>query len=58
MPKSYVDEIVIRYLMKEGYLISQSIWFPLPKEKTGKKVSGWSDIDIFAVKPNELPLVI
>jgi hypothetical protein len=58
MPKSYVDEIVIRYLMKEGYLISQGIWFPLPKEKTGKKVSGWSDIDIFAVKPNEPSLVI
>jgi hypothetical protein len=58
MPKSYVDEIVIRYLMKEGYLISQGIWFQLPKEITRKKVSGWSDIDIFAVKPNEPPLVI
>jgi hypothetical protein len=30
----------------------------LPKEKTGKKVSGWSDIDILAVKPNEPSLVI
>jgi len=58
MPKSYVDEIVIRYLMKEGYLISQGIWFQLAKVKTGKKVSGWSDIDIFAVKPNEPPLII
>jgi len=58
MPKSYVDEIVIRYLMKEGYLISQGIWFQLPKKITGKKVSGWSDIDIFAVKPNKPPLVI
>jgi len=58
MPISYVDEIVSRYLMKEGYLISQGIWFQVPKEKRGKKVSGWSDIDIFAVKPNEPPLVI
>jgi len=58
MPKSYVDEIVVRYLMKEGYLISQGIWFPLEREKTGKKVSGWSDIDIFAVKPNAPPLII
>jgi len=58
MPKSYVDEIVVRYLMKEGYLISQGIWFPLAREKTGKKVSGWSDIDIFAVKPEEPPLII
>ena len=58
MPKSYVDEIIVRYLMKEGYLISQGVWFSLPKEKTGKKVSGWSDIDIFAVRPDEPPLVI
>jgi len=58
MPKSYVDEIVVRYLIKEGYLISQGIWFPLKRERTGKKVSGWSDIDIFAVKPKEAPLII
>lgn len=60
MPKSYVDEIVIRYLMKEGYLISQGIWFQLPREKSGKRSSGgsWSDIDIFAVKPGEPPLII
>jgi len=58
MPTSYVDEIVIRYLMKEGYLVSQGIWFQLPKEKTGKKVSSWSDIDIFAVKPGKPPLII
>jgi len=58
MPKSYVDEIVVRYLMREGYLISQGIWFSLAREKTGKKVSGWSDIDIFAVKPDEPPLII
>jgi len=37
---------------------NEHIWFPLAKEKTGKKVSGWSDIDIFAVKPGEPPLII
>jgi len=58
MPQSYVDEIVVRYLMKEGYLIKQGIWFSLEKEKTGKKGSGWSDIDIFAVKPGDPPLII
>lgn len=58
MPTSYVDEIIVRYLMKKSYLISQGIWFQMPKEKTGKKVSGWSDIDILAVKPNESPLII
>ncbi len=58
MPKSYVDEIVARYLMKKGYLVSQGIWFPLDKQNTGKKVSGWSDIDIFAVKYGEPSLII
>jgi hypothetical protein len=56
MPTSYVDEIVVRYLKKEHYLITQGIWFPLPKGK--KQVGGWSDIDIFAVKPGEGPLII
>jgi hypothetical protein len=56
MPTSYVDEIVARYLKKDGYLITQGIWFPLPK--SGKKVGGWSDIDILAVKPDERPLII
>mgnify|MGYP000694383992 CR=1 FL=1 len=58
MPKSYVDEITVRYLMKEGYLILKGIWFLLAREKTGKKISGWSDIDIFAVKPKESTLII
>jgi len=57
VPISYVDEVVVRYLMKKGYLVSQGIWFQISKAKTGKKVSGWSDIDIFAVKPNEALLI-
>ena len=58
MPISYVDEVVARFLIKKGYLIRQGIWFELQKEKTGKKVSGWTDIDILAIKPNEPPLII
>lgn len=58
MPISYVDEIVARYLIKNGYLIRQGIWFQLEKEKTGKKVSGWTDIDILAIRPNEPLLII
>ena len=58
MPISYVDEVVARYLTKKGYLIRQGIWFQLEKEKTGKKVSGWTDIDILAIKPNEPLLII
>jgi hypothetical protein len=37
MPKSYVDEIVSRYLMKEGYLISQGNLVPLAKRKNREK---------------------
>jgi len=58
MPVSYVDEVVARYLIKKGYLIHQGIWFQLEKAKTRKKVSGWTDIDILAIKPNEPPLII
>ncbi len=58
MPKSYVEEVAIRYLKKKGYLVLEGIWFKLKKEKTGKKVSGWSDIDIFAVKCGAPPLII
>jgi hypothetical protein len=58
MPISYVDEVVAKYLIKKGFLIRQGIWFQLEKEKTGKKVSGWTDIDILAVKPDEPPLII
>ncbi|MCX7874342.1 MAG: hypothetical protein N2327_07945 [Caldimicrobium sp.] len=62
MGKSYVEEIVVRYLIKEGYLVLQNIWFK-PKEsesdkKTQERSYGWSDIDIFAVKPGESPLII
>ncbi len=31
---------------------------PIRKRKDKKKVSGWSDIEIFAVKPGEPPLII
>lgn len=57
-PLSYVDEIGVRYLMKKGYVVSQGIWFQIPRKKTGKKVSSWSDIDILAVKSTEPPLVV
>jgi len=58
MPISYVDEVVAKYLIKKGFLIRQGIWFQLEKEKTGKKVPGWTDIDILAIKPNEPLLII
>ena len=52
MPLSYVEEVATRYFMKK-YLVNQNIWFYRSKEETGKRVSGWSDIDLFALKPEE-----
>jgi len=42
MPKSYVDEIIVRYLMKEGYLISQGGLVFITERKNRKK-SFWME---------------
>jgi len=55
MAISYVEDLAARYYMKKGYLVSQNIQFRLPKE--GKKVTGWSDIDVFALAPGEAIIV-
>lgn len=57
MSTSYVEEVTKRYLIKEGYLVMQNVWFELDKKLTNKKVSGWSDIDILAIKTNEILLI-
>ncbi len=57
MVQSYVEDLTEKYYMKKGYLVNRNIWFKIPKEKTGKKVSGWSDIDIFALAPGEVVVV-
>lgn len=57
MSTSYVEEVTKRYLVKEGYLVMQNVWFELDKKMTNKKVSGWSDIDILAIKTNEILLI-
>ena len=57
MALSYVEELALRYFEKSGYLVFPNIRFQLKREWTGKKVSGWSDIDMIALKPDELVIV-
>lgn len=54
---SNLEEIARRYFMSKGYLVSENVLFFLPREKEGKKVSRWSDIDILAYKKYEICIV-
>ncbi len=57
MVRGYVEELALRYFMKKGYLVTQNIWFQIPKEESGKKVAGWSDIDLLAINEREVLVV-
>lgn len=57
MALGYVEELVLRYFDKKDYLVFPNIRFQLKKERTGKKVAGWSDIDLIALSPKELIIV-
>ena len=57
MARSYVEEIALRYYQKAGYMVMPNVLFFIPRERTGKKVSGWSDIDILAYRPGELLII-
>jgi hypothetical protein len=53
----YVEELAVRYFRKKGYLVHTNIWFQLKKERTKKKVAGWSDIDMLALSNSEALVV-
>jgi hypothetical protein len=55
--KSNIEEITKAYFETKGYLVAGDVSFFLPREKVGKKVSGWSDIDILGYKKDELVIV-
>lgn len=57
MALGYVEELALRYFDKRDYLVFPNIRFQLKKERTGKKVAGWSDIDLIALKSRELIIV-
>jgi len=53
----YVEELAVRYFQKKGYIVQSNIWFQLKKERTKKKVAGWSDIDMLALSSSEVLVV-
>lgn len=53
MPISYVEDIASEYYRLKGYLIFRSIKYQVPRTETGKKASGWKDIDILALNEIE-----
>ena len=57
MSKGYVEELALRYYQKKGYLVTQNIPFQLKKSETGKKVSGWTDIDLLAINQKEMLII-
>ncbi len=57
MSLGYVEELAVRYFRKKGYLVHTNIWFQLKKERTKKKVAGWSDIDMLALSKNDALIV-
>lgn len=54
---SNLEELAKRYFMVEGYLVMENVLFFLPREQTGKRVSGWSDIDVLGYKKNKIAIV-
>lgn len=54
---SNLEEIAKRFFMSKGYLVAENVLFFVPREKSGKKVSGWSDIDLIAYKKGEIKIV-
>jgi len=54
---SWIEEIVARYYQKLGFFVIMDYKFFIPREVSGKKVGGWSDIDVLAYNGEELHVV-
>lgn len=50
---NYIEILTAKWLEYQGYLTQSRITFWLPKEKTGKRQSQWSDMDILAINEDE-----
>ena len=57
MVLNHIEVLTGKWLNYEGYFTQNRVPFWLPKEKTGKRQSQWSDMDILAVKENEVKIV-
>lgn len=54
---NYIEILTAKWLDYEGYLTQNRIPFWLPMERTGKRQSQWSDMDILAIKQDEVKFV-
>lgn len=45
------EEIVRKYFELQGYFVQTNVPYVKPKEKTGKKSSGYGDIDLIVTNP-------
>lgn len=46
------EEIVKQYLELQGFFVQTDVKYLREKEETGKKSSGWGDVDIIAIHPS------
>jgi hypothetical protein len=46
------EEIIRQYLELQGFFVKNDVKYFQEKAKTGKKGSGWSDIDLLAIHPD------
>ena len=58
MSLSYVEDLAAAYYSFKGYIVSTNIRFQIPKSVSRKKISGWSDIDVLAIKSSGEVLII
>ena len=54
---SWIEEIVARYYQKLGFFVIVDYSFFIPREVSGRKVGGWTDIDVLAYNGEELHIV-
>lgn len=52
-----IEILTAKWLEYQGYLTQSRIPFWLPKEKTGKRQSQWSDMDILAINEDEVKFI-
>ncbi|MCD6549884.1 hypothetical protein J7K41_04235 [Candidatus Micrarchaeota archaeon] len=57
MLSSNLEELAKLYFMANGYLVTDNVFFFIPREKTGKRVSGWTDIDVLGYKKGTVAVV-
>jgi len=54
---NHIEILTTKWFDYQGYLTQRRIPFWLPKERTGKRQSQWSDMDILAIKQDEVKFV-